>query len=109
MRQAPGGRWEIRCQRSCGDEVRIVPADEAEWAEGSWRRMSSLFWWHRDYGLQRRTPHPMGKDLDLLLAAWKAEDAERYRRVGMAVPAPYRPEEPVPDGTVAEPSPSPMR
>lgn len=82
----------IRRKRPFDDERIGVPADEAAWAT-SRKRAEALFFWHRNHGLARREPHPMGKNLDELQAAYNAYHAERYRCSGMEVPGCYLPPE----------------
>lgn len=86
-----GGDWKLLCSRDWSDESLTIPADEGTWASGQQKRLGLLFRWHRDFGLERRTPHPMGKDLPVLKAAKNAAHAERYRKAGMEVPKCYLP------------------
>jgi len=80
--------WGIVRRRPWDKQWISIPTDEAEWCINR-QRAQALFFWHRNYGLQRREPHPMGKDLDVLTAEWKAEHAERYRSTGMEPPGCY--------------------
>lgn len=82
------GSWRIARERPWRCEAITVPADEGEWATTR-ERAQALFFWHRNHGLARREPHPMGKDLAALEAAWAAHHAERYRRAGMEPPRCY--------------------
>lgn len=83
--------WRVRCLRRYSDETFTIPDDEAQWAKGKWWRMRDLFWWHRNHGLQRREPHPMGKDLTELENAYRAKFAEKYRKLGWEIPGCYLP------------------
>ena len=74
-----GGKWMARCVRQFSDEMLPLLDDEVDWATST-RRIEALFWWHRNFGLARRTPHPMGKNLGDLQATEDAALAERYQR-----------------------------
>ncbi len=87
--RAKNGAWGVRCVRRWSDETQPIPDDEAGWCANKPSRMAELFWWHRDFGLARRVPHPMGKDLVTLQNASNAAHAERYTKAGMEVPGCY--------------------
>ncbi len=80
----------VRRKRPFDDETISLPEDEAAWATTK-RRAEMLFFWHRNHGLHRSEPHPMGKDLRALMATYNEHHAERYRSAGMEVPGCYRP------------------
>lgn len=82
------GSWLITRTRPWDREAVEVPADEGEWATTR-ERAQSLFFWHRNYGLHRSEPHPMGKPLGPLMDAYKAYHAARYRQAGMEPPGCY--------------------
>jgi hypothetical protein len=83
------GRDFIQRVRPYDDErISGLPADEIAWAT-SLSRAKALFLWHRNNGLHRSEPHPMGKDLAALKRAYDAYHADRYRQAGMTVPGCY--------------------
>lgn len=79
----------VRRKRPYDIETMPLPPDEVAWATTK-SRAQSLFFWHRNHGLHRREPHPMGKDLGELMRAYNDYHAERYRAAGMEVPGCYR-------------------
>ena len=88
MERQRDGTWLIIRTRRWDCEAITVPADEGDWATTR-ERARSLFFWHRNHGLHRGEPHPMGKPLGPLMDAYKAIHAKPYRDAGMEIPPIY--------------------